>query len=130
MQGRPEDPLATLGRVLAAQEERCQAERDVRVAAAAKLTTSSRFGALWLVAKAIVYQERRDLRGRPSKAAMEASRHVGYVEGLRDAACALLGVNTGELEDALDQANNGTNYTDAANRIHTSPNMTLASHLP
>jgi hypothetical protein len=87
------------------------------------------FGALWLVAKAIADHENGDLGGRPSKAAMRASHDAGYVEGLHDAACALLGLDSGELFDGLEVANQGLDLSSARDRIYAaSPNTALSHH--
>jgi hypothetical protein len=119
--------LAALGEDLVAQ---LRAERAERVARAVATNRDGHFGALWLVAKTIADHEKGDLQGRPSKAAIRASHDAGYVEGLRDAACALLGLDSGELLDGLEVANQGLDFTSARNRIHgASPNMTLSHHL-
>jgi len=133
-QGAPAEPVeeawAALGKDLVAQEARGRTERAERVARAVATNRDGHFGALWLVAKAIADNEKADLRGRPSKAAIRASHDVGYLEGLRDAACALLGLDSGELFDGLEVANQGLDFTSARNRIHgASPSMTLSHHL-
>jgi hypothetical protein len=123
------EALAVLSQDTAAQDARQQAERAQRVVAVEAVFKERRFGALWLLASAVAKSERRYLSGRPSKAAIAASRAAGYMEGLRDAACALAGVESGELFEALDKANSGLDFTAARNLVHRSPNMTMASHL-
>ena len=125
------EPLAALSTdLVAAHEARLRAERSERVARAVATNRDGRFGALWLVATAIADHETGDLRGRPSKAAMRASHDAGYVEGLRDAACALLGLDSGELLDGLEVANQGLDFASARNYINgASPKMTLSRHL-
>lgn len=133
-QGAPpepvEEPRPALRKDLVAPEAQLRAERAERVARAVAADRDGQFGALWLVAKAIADREKGDLRGRPSKAAIRASHDAGYIEGLRDAACALLGLDSDELFDGLEVATQGLDFTSARNRIHgASRNMTFSHHL-
>ena len=124
-----EEGLMLIGQQAAAQNVRLSDERSARVSAATGTLGRSRFAALWLVATAIANSDRRALGGRPSKAAIEAAREAGYVEGLRDAACALLGLGAGELFDSVEAANADVDYSTARGLLHRAPNMVLASHI-
>lgn len=125
----PDEAMCAFGQSLREQETRLAAERSERISASADRAVTSRLGPLWLVAKAVAQSQRRYLAGRPSKATAQASYAAGYVEGLRDAACALLQLDAGELSAVLDKANEGLDTYGARNQLHRPPNMTLSSHL-
>ena len=90
----------------------------------------TRFAALWFAARARRDVTRRARTARPSHANVDAARADGYVEGLRDAACALLCCDPADLFQALESACEGMDFYIARNRlVSVGPRMVLASHL-
>lgn len=121
---------------LAANPARAAERRrsDELVAALTERLDRERFAALVLVARA---QQRsaqqrsahRERTARPSHANVHTAHTDGYLDGLLDAACLLLGCDPPELHRALEQACRDLDYVGARNRLLRPPHLWLSGRL-